>query len=437
MDWAESKYIPSLLIASFLALLGSLVRYEVWMMLVAGMIYVFLTAFHHAQEHKLKRAEGYTILFMALACFGLVLWFLYNYLGWNDPLYFLNGQFSAKSQQLNFDNKGLLSTKYNLALSFKVFLSNILENLGGIVSLLAVLALGFILVRKDIFYRKFFYVVILAPVFFIFLSLFFGITIMYTQFFPLPGTHQLFNVRYGILSLIPATILISIMVKYLSNFVKFRWVVYCISIVLITLNYYRFYSLGSYAVLEDGRTGLSAFGKNNEANISAAITKSCNEGLTLISAGQNDTQMFEANLPMKSFVYEGSGKYWQEAIKNPDKIVLCIVTTKNDSVYKELVKNPVVFDKYVIVYNSDNDTLIYKKITNNKSAQKQNVISASLGQNKCEYVVTPGDSLWGIAKSKFGNGKEYSKIIKLNSQVANPRLIHPDQKLSIPCFTRT
>lgn len=47
------------------------------------------------------------------------------------------------------------------------------------------------------------------------------------------------------------------------------------------------------------------------------------------------------------------------------------------------------------------------------------------------YTVKPGDTLWAIAKSFYGNGGEYQKIADANG-IANANVISPGQKLLIP-----
>lgn len=49
------------------------------------------------------------------------------------------------------------------------------------------------------------------------------------------------------------------------------------------------------------------------------------------------------------------------------------------------------------------------------------------------YVVKPGDSLWAIAKTQYGDGSKYPKIFNANkNQIKNPALIYPGQRLVIP-----
>lgn len=49
------------------------------------------------------------------------------------------------------------------------------------------------------------------------------------------------------------------------------------------------------------------------------------------------------------------------------------------------------------------------------------------------HTVVPGDSLWKIAESAYGNGADYMKIFEANrDQLDNPDLIKPGQVLKIP-----
>lgn len=50
------------------------------------------------------------------------------------------------------------------------------------------------------------------------------------------------------------------------------------------------------------------------------------------------------------------------------------------------------------------------------------------------YVVVRGDSLWKIAKRKYGDGRKWRRIYAANRELigSNPNLIHPGQQLVIP-----
>lgn len=46
------------------------------------------------------------------------------------------------------------------------------------------------------------------------------------------------------------------------------------------------------------------------------------------------------------------------------------------------------------------------------------------------YVVRPGDSLWSIARAKYGRGSLWLKLWKLNPQVLTPGVIHAGDVLN-------
>lgn len=48
------------------------------------------------------------------------------------------------------------------------------------------------------------------------------------------------------------------------------------------------------------------------------------------------------------------------------------------------------------------------------------------------HTVQPGDTLWGIAKTYYGDGGQYTKIAAANPSIKNPNLIYAGQVLTIP-----
>lgn len=48
------------------------------------------------------------------------------------------------------------------------------------------------------------------------------------------------------------------------------------------------------------------------------------------------------------------------------------------------------------------------------------------------YTVKKGDTLWAIAKTYYGSGAQYPKIVAANSSIRNPNLIYPGQVFTIP-----
>jgi len=70
----------------------------------------------------------------------------------------------------------------------------------------------------------------------------------------------------------------------------------------------------------------------------------------------------------------------------------------------------------------------------NLSPLRQPVLSNILGVStiaSCSYTVQGGDSLWGIAQRKWGNGSKYNDILLQNPGLAGSSVLHPGQALTL------
>lgn len=69
----------------------------------------------------------------------------------------------------------------------------------------------------------------------------------------------------------------------------------------------------------------------------------------------------------------------------------------------------------------------------NVERQEENTVKIPIERKitNGKYTVQKGDTLWHIAKSFYGRGTEFTKIVKAN-KIRNPNLIYPGQVLQIP-----
>lgn len=403
LRWSKSRYLPDLTTAAFFAFLGSLTRYEVWFLLFAECLFVFAASFSGMSfREKFKKAEGSVVVFSFLAFFGVFLWFLYNYLGWNDPFYFLHNPSAHITQQREFEKSGLLPTKHNLFLSVWVTYTNIIENVGVVLTVVTTISLIFLILLKQKLKDKVYYLATLAPLGFILLTLYLGITVLFTKFYPSPGTtDKVFNVRYGIIALIPAVIITCTTLSIFIKNIKTRSLAKAIMILIIVGDLTFFYLTGTPAAIQDGETGISGFGQANEVVMSETVKNNCQDGNILISAGQDEIIMFESGFPMKQFIYEGSGIHWFNALANPTQSAKCIVVQKDGFVERGLnEKSNTWREDYDVIFNASDSTFIYKLkprdfVVEEKypEAFESEATASGVINNMYRVRIKPGDSL--------------------------------------------
>ncbi len=328
--WFEKENIFDFMIASFAIMLSTLIRYDGWFLLAlsAGLITIFLFF-----KYGYKRAEGTFILFCTLGGFGIFLWFLWNYLIFGDPLFFAFGPYSAHAQQAQLESAGVLPTKHDWFLSAKIYLYAMIFNSNMYVTLLAgVGAIMLFLDKKISKPLKIASITLFAPFIFNVLALYLGHSVLYIQ--GISG-NTWFNVRYGVM-LIPT---FAIFVGYLfdkAGKLKFP--------LLVSLAFVIFFAFNSAdaVTIDDGRVGSS---QKNVKEVSGWLHRNAEhrEGFILISAASHDAIIFSSGLPMRRFIHEGTGKYWESATTSPDRWARWIIMRthdNNDQTFKLVKETP-------------------------------------------------------------------------------------------------
>ena len=315
--WHKDEKILSLIKAAFWIMMASLVRYDGWFLLLFAAI---LIIFHTFKTKGYKVTEGTFIFFATLAVFGVFLWFLWNQLIFKDALYFAFGPYSARAQQLQLEQAGVLATKGNLLLSAKVYLYALIYNTGAFTAVLGALGMVvFWLNKKMSSSIRIASTALLAPFLFNIIALYLGHSVLFIQ--GISGDTW-FNVRYGIMML-PS---IAIFVGYLVH----KLVPLRVTIIglFIFVTFFAFANVDAVTI-DDARVGSS---QKNVTEVSGWLSKNAKDekGFILISAASHDAIIFSSGLPMKRFIHEGTGAYWEHATTTPDRWARWIVMRTND-----------------------------------------------------------------------------------------------------------
>lgn len=337
--WHESENLLRLIKAAFWIMLSTLIRYDGWFLFLFA---VGLVLYQSIRRHGYKTAEGVIVLFCTLGGFGIFLWMLWNQMIFKDALYFITGPYAAGTQQQQLAQAGVLATKKNLPLSLETYVYAVIYNSSFFTFLLSIA--GAILLWLDVTILKrirIAAIALLAPFFFNILALYVGQSVLFVQ--GLAG-NSWFNVRYGLM-MIPS---IAIFVGYLVQRVRnLRFVLVGL---LLFVTFFTIIN-GDAVTIDDARVGASG---KNVSEVSGWLKQhaTVSSGYVLISVASHDAIIFSSGLPMKRFIHEGTGIYWNLATTHPEKWVRWIILRThdtNDMTYKILQYNPIFAQKYTLV----------------------------------------------------------------------------------------
>lgn len=322
LRWYTSDKIIHLIQAALWIMLSTLIRYDGWFLFFWTGMLVLVKSFLHIKGNlraTIKKSEGLFILFCTLAGFGVFLWLLWNAAIFKDPFYFAFGPYSAHAQQAQLDEAGVLQTKGNFGLSVKMYWYALLYNSVASTVILSMVGAFFLWkssLSKEI---KIALSALLAPLVFNILALYLGHSVLFVQ--GISG-NTWFNIRYGIMMMPSIAVFTGFLVDYLK---PYRTAIIGLFLFVSVFHFVNFDSV----TISDGRVGSS---QKNVSEVSGWLKTNVTKekGFVLISAASHDAIIFSSDLPMKRYIHEGTGKYWESATTSPDRWARWIVMRTND-----------------------------------------------------------------------------------------------------------
>ncbi len=338
LKWFKGEDILQLIYAAFFIMLATLVRYDGWFLLFFSAVLISIFLF---RKNGYKYTEGVFVFFSTLGGFGVFLWLLWNALIFKDPFYFAFGPYSAHYQQDQLDAAGVLPTKGQWFFSLKMYMYAYAYNVGAFSMVLGFVGMIVLWFKKSLpAHIRLATVALIAPLLFNVLALYLGHSVLYIQ--GISGDTW-FNVRYGVM-MMPS---VAIFVGYLIHVLPPLRVT-LIGLLLLT-TFFQF-SSGDAVTIDDARVGSS---QKNVSEVSGWLQKHAGpeKGFILISAASHDSIIFSSGLPMKRFIHEGTGTYYDAAIQYPDHWARWIVVrsySNEDSTWRLIHDNP-GFARYELV----------------------------------------------------------------------------------------
>jgi len=339
IQWHREDNMLRLVKSSFWVMLSTMIRYDGWFLLFFSTILVVIQAY---RKHGYKAAEGAFFLFTTLGGIGIILWIIWNWIIFKDPLYFIFGPYAAATQQQQIAAAGQLATEHNLLFSIKTYFYAIIYNEGMLQTILAGIGMALFWFDKKINSSlRMASIALLAPLFFNILALYLGQSVLFVQ--GLNG-NSWFNVRYGLMMAPTVAIFVGYLIYRLKAF-KY--------ILIVLLFFVMFFSFANRDAVTVDDAIYGASGKNVSEISDLLNNRASNtSGFILISVASHDAVIFSSGLEMSRFIHEGDGIYWRLATTHPTEWARWIVMRtydNTDQTYTLLKNNPEFKNDYTLV----------------------------------------------------------------------------------------
>jgi hypothetical protein len=354
VKWTKFSQLHHLIISSFFAFCGSLIRYDAWFLIIVQASLAL--AIGISRRWGWIKTEGILIISGLFSSLGIGLWMLWNYLIFKQPLYFLSSPYSAKSQQMSFAARGQLPSVHNWPSSVEFFTGASVLNIGLAICLLALggLLVSFFRTRATPRHQSSAAATtaLLSPFFFNVLSLYLGISILFVPgLLPANFDYQLFNIRYGLM-LMPA---VAVYVGLLCGFITKK--LSAVALVLITaLSIIMLINIKPIT-LEDGQTGLSA---RRPSAANGYVSAHYDYGYVAFDDFSRSANPVSLGVPMQKIIYVGNHPYWENMLEHPQKYARWLIIRHDDTdvLWQHLEHNPDFLANYHQVY-SNQKTYVY------------------------------------------------------------------------------
>lgn len=293
-------------------------RYDGWAFAGAATLVVFATALGRTWDFR--RAQGFTLAYVAIPTYAMLMWFLYNWQIFGNPIAFAVGQFSAAGQA-GQEGRAISG---QLSVSVLTYGWALVDNMsGGLVLLGAVALLLFIATKR--FHTEWWGVyALMALLPFQILLLFVGQTqIVVPQLAP-PNTlyNGIFNVRYG-LGLLPGTaILLGVLADALARRQKLLPVLLGAAIVVSEVVAFVPDWPHHAVTIEEGIQNRISF-PGEHAMVTFLDTHYHGGGI-LMDEGFQSFQT-PAGIPLREYVLSGNGPLWRDAVANPQQVAWVVM----------------------------------------------------------------------------------------------------------------
>ena len=311
-QWAVTDRYVYLVAGGVAAFLATLSRYESWPILACLLVAVLLIAWQrgHTLEARLRLAATLDrfIIFTVVSTAGIVGWILWNWILWGDPFNFVNGPYAKPALFLTHNEPAI----GHWATAAQVYWYAMAGNITW--PMLALAGIGLLAFVGSHWGSKRRAAQSL-PVLSFLVTVPFFIVSLYTGERPIHVmeiNHGLYDVRFGLLMLIPTAVFIGHLIGSLR---RFAYVMYAVGGLVLTLTLGLNFSLVRHdnvvTYIEPARYGRQP----DQARVVAFLDGRYSGGRVVMESFRNEDVAFE--VPSDELVYEGSYRLWLPALQHP------------------------------------------------------------------------------------------------------------------------
>ena len=315
-QWADTGKYQYLVAGAVSAFLATLTRYESWPVLACLLVAVVFIAWRRqlgALTGKLRRASMHdaVIVFAVVAFAGILAWVIWNWAIFGNPLDFQDGPYAKPS---NWVSSGDLSVGHWL-ISAKTYWYAMLDNETWPLLLLAVAGLVCFIARE---WRTMRGVARSLPVLSLLVIVPFYIASLYTGQRPLDVLQldpDLYNVRFGLIMLVPTAILVGYLVGTLQRVRPAMYVAGGLVLILaagLGASQIRQHNVVTFTAARETLTSMPVL---KQDPVVAFLKTHYTGGRVLMESFGNESIAFQ--LPSNQLVYEGSYHQWLPALRDP------------------------------------------------------------------------------------------------------------------------
>jgi hypothetical protein len=348
LAWVQDRSFAHLILAGAATVLATLARYDGWFLFLAMLIAIFIVGW--MRRHEWSRIEAHALIFGVFGGLGIALWLLWCAVIFGDPLYFQHSKFSSETMQATLQQAHILYTYHNLGEATRYFTVDTIINVGPIIALLGAVGIVLFLLRRRVVPETVAGLLCLFPFPFYVFSLYSGQAAMYLpQTVPSGAPYQLYNARYGAQLVAPAAIFIALLLSLLVarfSSLRARALIQGGAVVAIIAQT-ALTAMGGIISLQDGQYGLDCAAYHSSV---IYLAQHYNGGRILedLYTSKIDALESTAGIHFKNIVYEGSGEYWTDALRDPANAVEWIIINPrdpNDELVKRLPLSSPAFHK--------------------------------------------------------------------------------------------